>query len=581
MPLWITPGVVIGDRYRIDGWLGEGGMGVVWRAFDLKQQRGVALKALHPFNASDDDLRRRLLREARALRALRHPAIVQLLDVLELQDEAPILVFELLEGETLAAKLERERHIRLRELVGVVLPLLGALSEAHASIVHRDLKPENIFLCSTSARHFPSPKILDFGLVKKARKSVNTRDVLGTLLFMSPEAFNFDLEVDARADIYALGVLIYLCLSGEYPTTARHLGHLMSQILNGKLRRLRELAPAVPSDVEELVMRMLSFNREDRPSLLDIEQALSPHAPSIGEPMPLRISPGIVIDSRYRVDGRLGEGGMGVVWRAFDLKQNRGVALKALRPLDVFDEKMRLRMLREAQALRALHHPAIVKLLEVLELPDEAPILVFELLEGETLAVKLERELRIALPELVGIVSPILGGLWEAHSRGVIHRDLKPENIFLCSQGLLPSRMSAAQTAFPKILDFGIVKLLPKREGLTEGTLTGSSRIGTLPFMSPEALKNETEVDDRTDIYGLGVVIYLCLSGELPTTGETVPKILVQIISGALRPLREAAPWVPSDVEEVIMHMLSRNREDRPSLLDIQRTLIPHALSIE
>jgi serine/threonine-protein kinase len=297
--------------------------------------------------------------------------------------------------------------------------------------------------------------------------------------------------------------------------------------------------------------------------------------------MPLRITPGVVIDGRYRVDGRLGEGGMGVVWRAFDLKENRAVALKALRPLDVFNEEMRRRLLREARALRALHHPAIVQLLDVLERPNEAPILVFELLEGETLAAKLEREKHIFLPELVGMLLLILGALHEAHFRGIVHRDLKPENIFLCNERLPPPSISAVHSPSPKLLDFGIVKLMPGGAAHTQGLATPLSvKLGTLMFMSPEAFSIDVEVDARADIYSLGVLMYLCLSGEYPTTAKAPGPIMTQIVSGKLRRLREMAPSVPSDVEELVMRMLSLNREDRPSLSDIDQALQPHAPSI-
>jgi serine/threonine-protein kinase len=295
--------------------------------------------------------------------------------------------------------------------------------------------------------------------------------------------------------------------------------------------------------------------------------------------MPLRISPGIVIDSRYRVNGRLGEGGMGVVWRALDLQQNREVALKALRPLDVFDVDMRRRLLREGRAVKGIQHPCVVQLLDVLELPDEAPILVFELLEGETLATKLARETRIPLPELVELILPIVGALMLGHELGVIHRDIKPDNIFLVPETLPPPLTATRSRVVPKLLDFGVVKLTGS-QAIAKSTNLSTERgvvMGTLVFMSPEQLDPDVDVDPRADIYSLGVLMYLCLAGTLPTTTTDPAKLFAQIHEGKHRPLHQVADSVPDTVEQLIMRMLAPSREARPTLKEVDRVLIPFA----
>jgi serine/threonine-protein kinase len=298
MSLAVAPGTVVASRYLVESKLGEGGMGVVWRARDLKDGIHVALKVLRVGDGTNAELVRRMSREARAARAIPHPAVVRILDVLEIAD-SPILVMEFLQGETLAERLSREKVIHLRDLTGLIQPMLSALQAAHKlGIIHRDLKPENVFLVPlqlppplVAARHMVQPKILDFGVAKlTATEGIAARSnnqstvqgaVVGTPLFMSPEQLSGDTEIDYRTDIYSLGVMIYLCLSGEFPTTARMLGPLLLQIVTGRHRPLGQVAAHLPRDITTVVMAMLAPIRDFRPSLDEVDRALLPYAPTI------------------------------------------------------------------------------------------------------------------------------------------------------------------------------------------------------------------------------------------------------------------------------------------------------------
>src|SRR5215510_7676593 len=221
----IAAGSLIGERYRLERVIGRGGMGVVWAAEDIVTQQRNALKFLKD-GVGDPDAPRRFLREARAASAVRHPNVVRTLDVLELEDGSPVLVMELLEGESLREMLRREQKIPLGELAEILVPVVSAVGTAHAlGIVHRDLKPENIFLSRGPAGE-RVVKILDFGIAKltaldgEAMRStgITTSTVLGTPAYMAPEQVFGESDLDHRADIWALGLLLYQCLSGVLPT---------------------------------------------------------------------------------------------------------------------------------------------------------------------------------------------------------------------------------------------------------------------------------------------------------------------------------------------------------------------------
>jgi tetratricopeptide (TPR) repeat protein len=239
------------------------------------------------------------LREARAASAVRHPNVIEIYDFLELEDGSPVMVMELLSGEPLANRLRSEARMPLREAASVLLQVVAAVGSAHAmGIIHRDLKPENIFLRDGSIRHV---KVLDFGIAKLtaiegdfARSTDLTASgaVLGTPCYVAPEQVFGEREIDHRVDIWALGLILYECLSGVLPTRADNLGQILRIIATGTIPPLRDLVPDVPPDVADLVGRMLSREYDVRPTdLRQVADILARHAgasaPSFGPPLAL------------------------------------------------------------------------------------------------------------------------------------------------------------------------------------------------------------------------------------------------------------------------------------------------------
>lgn len=249
-------------------------MGTVWAATHAVTGRAFALKVLVERRARDDSAKKRLLREAKAACATKHPAILPIDDVIELEDGSHALVMDLLSGESLRARLEREGRIAPATVRALFAPVVEALEAAHAAgVVHRDLKPDNLFVVDGKEM-----RILDFGVAKveteDASGLTSTGAMLGTPYYMAPEqAFGEDC-IDAQADVWSLGVVLFECLAGTRPTQGANLGQVLKLMNSGTLPRLQSLAPETPPALAEVVDRMLSKERAARPSLREVEEAL-------------------------------------------------------------------------------------------------------------------------------------------------------------------------------------------------------------------------------------------------------------------------------------------------------------------
>ncbi len=261
-------GAVLGDRYRVDAVLGHGGMATVFRCRDEQLDRDVAVKVMHDAVVADDELRGRFEREAKVLASLSHPHIVSLLDF-GLQGTAPYLVMELLPGQSLGDLLADGQRLPWDRAVRLVTQLTGAVSHAHkAGVLHRDLKPDNVFLTEldTLGDHV---RVLDFGFAKLGEahggpKLTNADRRFGTPRYLAPEQLTA-AEVDARADLYAIGVIFFQMLAGERPFEGT-----IREVLIAKATEdppsLAEVAPDAPTTpaLEAFFRKALARRREDR-----------------------------------------------------------------------------------------------------------------------------------------------------------------------------------------------------------------------------------------------------------------------------------------------------------------------------
>jgi serine/threonine protein kinase len=261
-------GDFLGGKYLLEDCLGIGGMGDVYRAQNVSLGRKVAIKLLNKEHTSNEDDVLRFLREARAAAAIRHPNVVDVFDVARDDDGTPFIVQELLSGQDLEQYLgASDGRLPASEALEIMIPVADAVAAAHKqNVVHRDLKPANIFLAREGDKIIP--KVLDFGAclyqTVGALSAKEQRMLIGTPHYMAPEQITTAMDVDRRADVWAMGVILYELLVGETPFEAADANSVLKLVRTRSVQRLRKMAPAAPASLEEIVTCCLDRDRKKR-----------------------------------------------------------------------------------------------------------------------------------------------------------------------------------------------------------------------------------------------------------------------------------------------------------------------------
>src|SRR5512142_2234020 len=258
---------------------------------------------------------------------------------------------------------------------------------------------------------------------------------------------------------------------------------------------------------------------------------------------------------RYEIRGELGRGGMATVYRAYDPSFEREVAIKVLPRELLHDPQFKDRFRREIKTIAALEHPAIVPVYDVGE-EDDVPYFVMRYMSGGSLSQWISRG-KFSLEDAARIIERVSSALAYAHKNGLVHRDLKPDNILFDNNGA------------PFISDFGVAKLLD-----SSTSMTGSGIIGTPAYMSPEQAQGE-KVDNRSDIYGLGVIIFQMLSGHQPYNATTPMGVAVKHITDPVPEILKANPGLPAETDTIIKTAMAKD----PQLRYQTATELAHALS--
>jgi hypothetical protein len=297
-----------------------------------------------------------------------------------------------------------------------------------------------------------------------------------------------------------------------------------------------------PGKAAEVVVDVQAEQRPPTP-----EQAGTAPAPVAANPY----IPGEVIADRYRLVRELGRGGMGVVWVAHSLVLGVDVALKLIRT-NVAGSAAAMRMAREAHAAARIGHPALVHVFDFGWTHRRDPYLVMELVQGETLSARLARVSRIPPVRAAQMVLPIVDGLRVAHGKSIVHRDIKPDNIFLATDTL--GRLQ------PKLLDFGIAKVgptIPVSRLTRDGVVMGSPE-----YMSPEQAFGLEEVDGRTDVWSLAVVLYEMITGRVPFQGANYNALMQNIVSETPPPVPDRST-MDAELWRVVQRGLAKDRDER------------------
>ncbi len=572
-------------------------------------ERPCVVKAIRREHEADRSFLARFLDEARIQAQLQHPGVAQVLEATNDATGKPYVVVEFIEGRNLGDVRARAGQLGLRmgwfESIAVCIVLSDALAHVHErldasgkplDIVHRDLSPQNVMVSYAG-----DVKLIDFGTARGLNRRCQT--IAGIVFakpgYVAPEVAN-NTPGGVPADLYALGIMLWEMLAGRRFLSGDASAH-MAAVAAGK-RNPTPLAPLIgaPIELDAVIAKLTAVKLEDRygsarqamndlvrllqraPSMADgdrsvrgriaqlmqklypaepartrsefarlVAQARATDAPAAvippSPPAPaVELDPTLLPGTRYRLVRVLGRGAMGVVHEALHLDLMRTVALKVLDPERMgLDAERRFKV--EARAIAQLAHENLVKLFEFGVAQDGRPFYAMELLAGESLDKKLERERGMDYREAVRIGVQACRALETAHAAHVIHRDIKPANLFLSNEGTL------------KLLDFGVAKAAFNVE--TDGD--GLQLVGTPEYMAPEQARGQA--DERSDLYALGVVLFELLSGRLPHEADSPVLLLDAKFRKQSQSLRMLVPerGIPKMLDAAVSRVLSPEPEHR------------------
>ena len=280
------------------------------------------------------------------------------------------------------------------------------------------------------------------------------------------------------------------------------------------------------------------------------------------------VTEGQILAGKYRVERVLGSGGMGVVVAAWHLELEQRVAVKFLHPLALERTDTAERFRREARSAAKIRSEHVARVIDVGIMEGGIPYMVMEYLEGHDVSEEMAKVGMLPIADAIDFVLQAIEALAEAHAAGIVHRDLKPANLFIATR--------ADGTRIVKVLDFGISKSL-LGGSVAEMSLTRTSvLIGSPLYMSPEQMRSAKDVDTRTDIWSLGVIMYEMITGQPPYTGDSIPALCASLLSDVPVSMQTLRADVPLELEDVIMHCLTKDRTQRfGTVSELARALAP------
>ena len=568
---WATPGAQIG-KYRIERLLGKGGMGAVYLATQLDLGRRVVIKTM---TRGEDSpvLVERFRREALAAARITSDHAVKVYDW-GTAGSSHYIVMEYVSGKAVNELLVERGRIPVEEASKIVLDAARGLRAAHElGILHRDVKPGNLMMTAEGR-----VKVADFGLAKGVRSEGSatlTADgsTLGSPAYMAPEQAEGSPTLDARADVYALGVTFYELLVGVRPFAGRSLFEIQKQKEAGTFAPLWKVVPTIFPEVEKLVVSMIAKEKEKRPATMKdvierLEAALARGGSAPGPSAPLlaavqSTAPGATVATitrepiqkgdlapstrlgRYVITRLLGRGGMGAVYLAKQVDLQRDLVVKVMSADKANEPGLVERLKREAAAAARIESDFVVRVYDA-GVENGIPFIAMEYVDGSSLAQIVQRKGRLSALEATRAIIGAARGLKAAHELGVLHRDVKPANILVSKTGKV------------KVADFGVAKVDSESQLTAPGTL-----LGTPVYAAPEQL-DALPVDARADVFSLGVTYYHLLTGEVPYAGTTAIQVLKSRLAPVVPPSKRVDE-LPALVESACLQLMANEPADRPA----------------
>jgi serine/threonine protein kinase len=527
-------------------------MGEVYRARRVLLGDDVAVKVIRTSVGDPGDLRERFLRESRMCAQLRHPNIVTILDFAITADDQPYLVMEYLNGPSLRDELSAHGHMSVVQVQQIIEPLCGALQLAHdGHIVHRDLKPANIV-----SHRFESGdvvhKVIDFGLAN-IRDGADVRltrveQFMGTVTYSSPEQLQAQ-ELDARTDIYSLGVVVFEMLTGRPPfESASPLGVITKHLCDPPPRP-SQILPQVPSWLDDTVGKALAKDPADRwQTMTEFARALTTLDDAGGREGSARATSELY--SKYEVgpviaSGRLGSQVHSGTHRALCMP----VAIRLLHREQRQDwEAVRARFLNEARGLQ-VSHPSVIQVRDFGEENDTLYI-VTDLIEGQSLLQLLDAEAPLVWPRAFTLGSQLIDAAVAVHRRNALVCGLNP--------GII--RMTTDDDGERLMMSTGgISQVQELLASLSDAALRGGDLNSTeMPYIAPEVLSGRA-ADARSDVFTIGALVYEMATGMVPFSGRTLPELLGAMLGGRARDPRELQAEVPATGAACLLRCLDKD----------------------
>lgn len=576
---WIVGKTI--DNYRTTRVLGRGGMGVVLEAIDESLDMTVALKLMDPMLSQDKNFKRRFQAEAKALARLQSVNIVRVLALRECE-YGLYIVMEYVDGGTVADKIVNFGKLSWEEGSPVIKQLLKALGHAHQNgVIHLDIKPRNIMVTRSGM-----VKVTDFGLAKLQQDAQSTTQTFnaGTIAYMSPEQIRGRNKVDARSDIYSIGVTIYEMLSGRTPydkTSAFY--DLQKAILKGNPPSLSDFTDGLTAEIIDVVMKAIHKSPSRRfqsaeemleaierfekkaqketsaplhektevlPSPPELTRVSKPAKPPEkftevlpSEPQTLILETGEDV-LHYHLQEKVRDGRNGTIFRARDTQLNRTVALRFLKKVDVLAADKIGALVADANKVNALQHAPIVPVYEAFETRDYH-VVASEWVKGNSLKSQLSAG-PLALPATIEIALQIARVIEKTHNIGVCHLTLSPSQVMI------------DENENVRILGFGYGRLLDLAEFSQNDNV-----LGTFAYVAPE-LASGLAGSPVSDMFSLGVMLLEMCSGVNPFRRKSILETLFALINNQLVSIQKLTAEIPDQMVRLIRKSLSKEPEKRP-----------------